>query len=166
MHCPYCRSVAAVIDDLLQRFGGEVRFVFRHFPLPDVHPNAALAAEASEAAGAQGKFWEWHDLLFARQDRLLLPDLIQYAGELVLDVDAFRADLSAGRFAPRVARDITSAESAGVAGTPTFFVNDRRYTGQYDADSLEAALRSAKKDAWSRRSLHGESAMERDVSLD
>jgi Na+/H+ antiporter NhaA len=149
--CPYCSSAAGVIDNALKRFAGSVRFVFRHLPLPDVHPHAALAAEAAEAAGAQGKFWEMHDLLLSRQDHLQLSDLIRYAGELGLDVDAFQADLNDARFASRVARDATSAEVAGVAGTPTFFINDRRYAGAYDASSLETALRNAQRDASSRR---------------
>ncbi|MDQ3997587.1 MAG: Na+/H+ antiporter NhaA [Gemmatimonadota bacterium] len=150
--CPHCASAAGVIGDLLERFGGNLRFVFRHIPLSDVHPNANLAAEAAEAAGAQGKFWEMHDVLLARQDHLQLSDLIRYATELGLDVDAFRTDLDASRFAPRVARDVTSAELAGVTGTPTFFINDRRYTGAYDVTSLEAALRHAERDASRGRS--------------
>jgi Na+/H+ antiporter NhaA len=151
--CPYCRSAAVVIPQLLERFDGKLRFVMRHFPLPDVHPNAALAAEAVEAAGAQGKFWEMHDLLFARQDRLQLGDLLRYAAELGLDVTAFEADLTNARFADRVAGDVEGGETAGVAGTPTFFINDRRYVGAYDVDSLEGALRDALREAEARRSV-------------
>jgi Na+/H+ antiporter NhaA len=150
--CPYCKSAAVVIPQLLERFGGSLCFVFRHFPLPDVHPNAALAAEAVEAAGAQGKFWEMHELLFARQDRLQFADLLRYAGELGLDVAAFEADLTDARFADRVAGDVEGAETAGVAGTPTFFTNDRRYVGAYDVDSLEGALRDALREVEGRRS--------------
>lgn len=149
--CPYCKSAAVVIPQLLERFGGNLCFVARHFPLPDVHPNAALAAEAVEAAGAQGKFWEMHELLFARQDRLQLADLLRYAEELGLDVTAFEADLTGARFADRVAGDVEGAEAAGVAGTPTFFINDRRYVGAYDVDSLEGALRDALREVESRR---------------
>jgi Na+/H+ antiporter NhaA len=145
--CPYCRRAARVIGRLLERIGGEFRFVFRHLPLPDVHPNAALAAEAAEAAGAQEKFWQMHDVLLFRQDNLLLPDLVRYAGEIGLDVGAFQVDLSSGRFASRVARDVMSAEAAGVAGTPTFFINGRRHAGSYDAASLESAILTAKKEA-------------------
>jgi hypothetical protein len=145
--CPYCRAAAGAIEQLLRQSPGTLRFVFRHLPLPDVHPHAELAAEAAEAAAAQGRFWPMHDLLFSRQDHLALPDLLQCARELGLDVDAFQADLDSGRFAQRVARDAMSAEVAGVAGTPTFFINDRRYVGPYDADSLGAALRNAEREA-------------------
>jgi Na+/H+ antiporter NhaA/predicted DsbA family dithiol-disulfide isomerase len=141
--CPYCRSAAPVIRQLLQRFDGRLRFVPRHFPLPDVHPYAALAAEAAEAAGAQGKFWDMHELLYQRQDQLQLADLLRYAGELGLDTAAFEADLMASRFADRISADVESGESAGVAGTPTFFLNDRRYAGAYDVESLDRALRDA-----------------------
>ena len=150
--CPYCKSAAVVIPVLRRRFDGNLCYVTRHFPLPDVHPNAALAAEAVEAAGAQGKFWEMHELLFARQDRLQLADLLRYAVELGLDVGAFEADLTSARFADRVAADVEGAEAAGVAGTPTFFINDRRYVGAYDVDSLEGALREALREADNRRS--------------
>jgi protein-disulfide isomerase len=150
--CPYCRRAAPVIRELLARHDGDLRFVSRHLPLPDVHPNAALAAVAAEAAGAQGKFWEMHDLLFERQDHLLLADFVRYAGELGLDVAVFEADLNDMRFADRVAEDVAGAEVAGVAGTPTFFVNGRRYAGAYDLDSLDAAVRDAGREATSRRS--------------
>lgn len=145
--CPYCRAAAGAIDQLLGHSGWTLRFVFRHLPLPDVHPHAELAAEAAEAAGAQGRFWQMHDLLLSRQDHLELRDLVQYARELGLDVDAFRADLDSGRFAPRVARDAMSAEVAGVAGTPTFFINGRRYVGAYDVNSLAASLGNAEREA-------------------
>jgi protein-disulfide isomerase len=141
--CPYCRSADGVIPVLLERFDGQLRFVPRHFPLPDVHPYAALAAEAVESAAEQGKFWEMHHLLYARQDHLQLADLLRYAQELELDVDAFEAALTDARFADRVAADVEGAESAGVAGTPTFFINDRRYVGAYDAASMEGALLDA-----------------------
>jgi protein-disulfide isomerase len=153
--CPYCRSVAGAIGDVLSRSDGSLRFVFRHLPLSDVHPNATLAAEAAEAAGAQGKFWPMHDLLLERQDHLQLPDLLRYAGELGLDIAAFESDLSSGRFASRVARDASSADEAGATGTPTFYINGRRYVGPYDAASLELALDSAQKEAASRHGTGG-----------
>jgi protein-disulfide isomerase len=154
--CPYCKGASVVIPGLLERFDGKLRFVARHFPLPDVHPYAALAAEAVEAAGAQGKFWEMHELLFARQDHLQLADLLRYAGELGLDVAEFEADLTGARYAGRVAIDVEGAETAGVAGTPTFFINDRRYVGAYDQASLERAVQEALREAESRRSAAGE----------
>jgi protein-disulfide isomerase len=117
-----------------------LRFVFRHLPLVDVHPDAQLAAEASEAAAEQGKFWEMHDRLFAAQDRLAFGDLLEHARELGLDVDAFESDLKARRQARRVARDVASADEMRVAGTPTFFINGRRHYGAYDLATLTAAL--------------------------
>jgi len=150
--CPYCRRAAPIIREFLVRHDGDLRFVSRHLPLPDVHPNAALAAVAAEAAGAQGMFWEMHDLLFGRQDRLQFADLVRYAGELGLDVAVFEADLNNARFADRVAEDVAGAEAAGVAGTPTFFINDQSYAGAYDLDSLDAAVRDAGREAKSWRS--------------
>ena len=138
--CPHCGRAAPIVRDLLGSFDGQVRFVFRHLPLPDVHPNAALAAEAAEAAGAQGAFWPMHDLLLSRQDALQLADLIRYAAELDLDARRFQEDLRTGRFGPRVAQDVNGAEEAGVAGTPTFFINEVLHRGGYDRASLEGAL--------------------------
>jgi len=148
--CPYCKAAAAVVPQLRERLDGDLRFVFRHFPLPDVHPNAALAAEAAEAAAAQGRFWEMHDLLFERQDHLQPADLHRYAEELGLDLAAFQADLNSARFSDRVAADVEGADASGVAGTPTFFINDRRYLGAYDLTSLERALREAMREVESR----------------
>jgi Na+/H+ antiporter NhaA len=142
--CPHCRRAAPVIDELLTRMDGKLRFVMRHLPLTDVHPYAALAAEAAEAAAAQGKFWEMHDLLFAgAQPELHSNDITRKAWDLGLDVERFERDLRSGRFASRVSRDVATAEAAGVAGTPTFFINERRYRGAYDLASLEAAIRAA-----------------------
>ncbi|MGH2402339.1 MAG: thioredoxin domain-containing protein, partial [Candidatus Limnocylindria bacterium] len=138
--CPHCGRAAPGVMELLRTFEGQVQFVFRHLPLPDVHPNAALAAEAAEAAGAQDAFWPMHDLLFAHQDALQIADLIRYAGELGLDTGRFEQDLRTAKFAPRVAQDVNSAEEAGVAGTPTFFINDVLHRGGYDRASLEEAI--------------------------
>jgi Na+/H+ antiporter NhaA/protein-disulfide isomerase len=141
--CPYCGRAEAVTRELVRTFGDELAFVFRHLPLVDVHENAQQAAEAAEAAGAQGKFWEMHDLLLSRQDALGVDDLIGYAAELGLDVERFTDDLLSRRYAMRVARDVESADSSGVAGTPTFFINGRRHYGAYDIHSLTEALRVA-----------------------
>jgi len=149
--CPTCKQAAPSLQLLLSRFPEQVRIVFRHFPLEEIHPHALCAAEASEVAAAQGRFWEMHDLMYERQDRLQLGDLLRYAAELGLDVGAFEADLSGARFGDRVAGDVVGAEAAGVAGTPTFFINDRRYVGAYDEDSLEQALREALREAQGRR---------------
>jgi protein-disulfide isomerase len=141
--CPHCGRAAPVVRELLRRHESQVRFAFRHLPLTDVHPNAALAAEAAEAAAAQGRFWEMHDALFERQDALQLPDLADRARVLGMDVEAFERHLRSGRFGPAVARHVSSAEAAGVAGTPTFFINEVRYRGPYDLESLSAAVQRA-----------------------
>jgi protein-disulfide isomerase len=112
-----------VIRDLAQQFGHDLRFVFHHLPLDDVHDHAGLAAEA---AGAQGQFWEMHDLLYAHQDALAPEDLVAYSAQLGLDTRRFRNDLETRRHALRVERDVESAEESGVAGTPTFFINRMR----------------------------------------
>ena len=138
--CPHCGQAEPVIRQLLRDFGSDLRFVFRHLPLTDVHEHARLAAEAAEAAGAQGRFWEMHDRLFAHQDALRLEDLREHARALGLDVEAFSADLELRRHARRVMRDVSSAEASGVAGTPTFFINGRRHYGAYDLASLTEAL--------------------------
>ena len=140
--CPYCRAAAPTVEELLERYSGRLRFVYRHLPLVDVHPNAALAAEAAEAAGAQGRFWEMHDALYRHQDALGLADLVGYARDIGLDADAFESDLRSGRFFRRVARDVSSAELSGVAGTPTFFINDQRHRGRYDIDAFDRAIRA------------------------
>ncbi|HET9416707.1 MAG TPA: Na+/H+ antiporter NhaA [Candidatus Limnocylindria bacterium] len=139
--CPHCARAAPTVKALLKEFDGQVRFVFRHLPLIDVHPNAALAAQAAEAAAAQGSFWPMHDLLFAHQDALQITDLVRYAESLGLDTGRFEDDLRDGKFGPRVAQDVNSAEEAGVAGTPTFFINEVLHHGGYDRASLEEGLR-------------------------
>jgi Na+/H+ antiporter NhaA len=137
--CPFCGQTEPIVRELLRTHGSELRYVFRHLPLVDVHEHAELAAEASEAAGAEGRFWEMHDRLFS-EGGLKYDDLLEHARALGLDVDQFAADLNNRRFALRVARDIESAEYSGVAGTPTFFVNGRRLHGAYDLDRLWAII--------------------------
>ena len=124
-----------------------IRFVWRNLPLPDVHPNARLAAEAAEAAGAQGKFWEMHDLLLANQDALQPDDLLRYASELGLDTERFEADLVTNAHENRIEQDIESADVSGANGTPTFFVNGQRHYGAYDIASLKSAVKEAKAQA-------------------
>ena len=128
--------------ELLRDFG-DVRYVWRHLPLNDVHPHTQLAAEAAEAAADQGAFWEMHDLLLAHQDALDPRDLIGYAAQLGLDVERFTNDLREQTGAARVAEDVDSADLSGVSGTPTFFINGRRHYGAYDIDTLSAAVRVA-----------------------
>jgi protein-disulfide isomerase len=140
--CPYCGQAEPVVRELLGDFG-DVRYVWRHLPLSDVHPNAQLAAEASEAAADQGAFWELHDLLFDHQDALRPDDLVGYAEQLGLDVERFTKALREHAGAARVAEDVDSADLSGVSGTPTFFINGRRHYGAYDIATLSAAVRIA-----------------------
>ena len=142
--CPYCGRAEPVIRELLATLGDDLRYVFRHLPLGDVHPHAQMAAEAAEAAGAQGAFWEMHDLLFAHQEALTGRDLAHYAESLGLDVETFGEDLRQHRNAQHVGEDVASADASGVSGTPTFFVNGRRHRGAYDVTTLTAAVRSAR----------------------
>jgi Na+/H+ antiporter NhaA len=145
--CPYCGQAEVVIRELLDSFGTELRYVWRHLPLNDVHPNAQMAAEATEAAGSQGAFWDLHDKLLTHQDELMAPDLGRYAEELGLDVERFWDDLRRREHAPRVADDVASADASGVAGTPTFFINGRRHYGAYNIETLTEAVQRAKRRA-------------------
>jgi Na+/H+ antiporter NhaA len=141
--CPYCGQAEPVVRELLADFG-DVRYVWRHLPLTDVHPHAQLAAEASEAAAAQGDFWGMHDLLLLHQEDLEPHDLARYAAELGLDVERFNEALRTQEHAGRVAEDVDSADLSGVTGTPTFFLNGSRHLGAYDIASLSAAVRAAR----------------------
>ena len=141
--CPYCGRAEPVVRELLAEVG-DLRYVWRHLPLQDVHPHARLAAEAAEAAGKQGKFWEMHELLFRHQDALEPKDLVRYAEELGLDVERFHRDLREHEYASVVADDIESADLSGVTGTPTFFINERRHYGAYDIEALQNAVRVAR----------------------
>lgn len=138
--CPFCARATGVAHELQERFGSELRYVFRHLPLVDVHPHAELAARAAVAAAAQGRFWELHDLLFTHQDQLGYEDLAGYAAHLGLDVETFLRDLEDESTAARVRADVASAEASGARGTPTFFVGNARHTGPHDTETLAAAL--------------------------
>ena len=141
--CPYCGQAEPVIRELLADFG-DVRYVWRHLPLTDVHPRAQLAAEAAEAAAGQGAFWPMHDVLLDHQQDLRPADLNRYAGNLGIDVERFRDDLRRHTRASRIAEDVDSASLSGVSGTPTFFINGRRHYGAYDITTLAAAVKTAK----------------------
>ena len=142
--CPYCGRAEPAIRELLAQWGDDLRYVFRHLPLSDVHPWAQLAAEAAEAAGAQGAFWEMHDLLLAHQGELTPSSLRRYARELGLDVERFSEELRRRAYAARVGEDVVSADASGVSGTPSFFINGRRHNGVYDVATLSAAVRAAR----------------------
>jgi Na+/H+ antiporter NhaA len=141
--CPYCGQAEPVVRELLADFG-DVRYVWRHLPLTDVHPHAQLAAEAAEVAARQGAFWDMRDLLLDHQGDLRTPDLVRYAEGLGLDVERFRDDLRRHAGVARIAEDVDSADLSGVSGTPTFFINGRRHYGAYDIETLSAAVRAAR----------------------
>ena len=145
--CPHCGAAHPIVEAIRPRLGRRLRFVYRHFPLTNVHPHAESAAEAAEAAGAQGSFWEMHDRLFEHQDALEDEDLVAHAVALGVDVDRFVEELANGVHAPRVRQDFLSGVRSGVNGTPTFYINGVRHDGGYDMASLlvalEAALRAA-----------------------
>ncbi|MGH2938759.1 MAG: Na+/H+ antiporter NhaA [Solirubrobacterales bacterium] len=144
--CPYCGRAEPTIRELLDmHHGGGLRYVFRHLPLQDVHPHAQLAAEASEAAAAQGAFWQMHDTLMAHQGELDLDDVHRYADELELDADRLEEEVRKRVYLERVAEDVQSADTSGVSGTPTFFINGRRHQGVYDIDALTAAISRARR---------------------
>ncbi len=140
--CPFCGRATGAVDDVRRHFGDALRYVFRHAPLPDVHPQAELAAEAAEAAGAQGRFWEMHDRLFAHQDELEPHHLSGHAAAVGLDVERFESELLDGTHGDRVRDDVAGAELSGVRGTPTFFIGEERHTGSSDARTLIAALQA------------------------
>jgi Na+/H+ antiporter NhaA len=143
LECPYCGQAEPVIRELLAGHG-DLRYAWRHLPLTDVHPHAQFAAEATEAAARQGRFWDMHDRLLAHQDQLTAPDLIRHAADLGLDMDRFTRDMRKRAGAAKVASDVDSADLSNVSGTPTFFINGQRHHGAYDIATLTEAVRAAK----------------------
>lgn len=141
--CPYCETAERVIKQVQSGFGSGLRFAFRNYPLVQAHPFAEIAAEAAEAAGAQGKFWDMHDLLFENQRHLDPDHLLRYAETLSLDLDRFQSDLEQHRHHKKIVADYQSGEASGVPGTPAYFINDVLYEGSPDADSLLRALQQA-----------------------
>ena len=141
--CPYCGQAEPVIRELLADYG-DLRYVWRHLPLTDVHPHALLAADGAEAAARQGKFWDMHDQLLDHQGAMTAKDLIRYAGQLGLDTEQFTADLRNHAGEAKIAADLDSADLSGVSGTPTFFINGKRHHGAYDIATLSDAVRSAR----------------------
>jgi protein-disulfide isomerase len=140
--CPYCAAAQGILARVEKRLGDRMRFVFRHFPLEGVHPNAVHAAHASEAAAVQGAFWEMHDALYASRGHLTQADLSRRARELGLDADRVAAEVRTGAHAARVDHDVATGRASGVAGTPAFFANGVRVEGAFDAGSLVEALRA------------------------
>ncbi len=145
--CPYCTAAQSIVRRVRDRLDGRLRFVFRHLPLSEVHPDAQRAAEAAEAASAQGSFWEMHDAMYANGGRLSDADLVALADRIGLDTERFRADLIDGAYAARVARDAEPARAHGITRTPAFFVNGELHSDSFDARSLVEALTSDRPDA-------------------
>jgi protein-disulfide isomerase len=140
--CPYCGQAFTIVKFVQNLLGDNLRFVFRNFPLTQIHPHAQHAAEAAECAGAQNRFWEMHDILYEHQQALEDEDLENYAGLLKLDIPKFQSDLYNHSFADRVREDFLSGIRSGVNGTPTFYINGKRYNDSLDGESLTASLRS------------------------
>jgi protein-disulfide isomerase len=141
--CPYCGAAYPIIKEVESRMGERLRFVFRNFPIVTSHPHAEQAAEAAEAAAAQARFWQMHDLLYENQTRLTDPDLRAHAEKLGLDVESFDRELAEHVHAPRVHEDFMSGVRSGVNGTPTFYINGVRHDDSYDLETLLAALERA-----------------------
>ena len=141
--CPYCAAAYLIVKKVQEAMGDQLRFVFRHFPLTQIHPHAEGAAEASEAAAAQGRFWEMHDLLYENQRALDQMHLLGYAEELGLDTQRLGRELEERVYQPRVREDFMSGVRSGVNGTPAFFINGIRYDGSWDLVPLLEALESA-----------------------
>jgi protein-disulfide isomerase len=141
--CPYCGQAYPIVKELQEQLGKKLRFVFRNFPLSTMHPYAEHAAEAAETAGADGKFWEMHDMLYENQEALDDEDLVQYATALGLDPLRFTTDLAKHTKAARVREDFMSGARSGVNGTPTFFINGVRHDDSFELASLLKAMEAA-----------------------
>jgi len=138
--CPHCGAAYPIVKAVQKHFGKKLKFVYRNFPLKNVHPHAELAAEAAEAAAAQGRFWEMHDAIFEHQSRLGEHFLLELAGKLNLDTQRFAKDLAAGTFRKRVEEDFMSGVRSGVNGTPGFFIDGVRYEDSWDFGTLTEVL--------------------------
>lgn len=140
--CPVCRLANPVLQRLLESLNGEMRFVFRHFPLQQAHPYALMAAKTAEAAGKQNKFWEMHELLFANQLQLSLEKWVSFAEQLQLNIDKFKADLQSEEIANIIKEDFHTGVRSGVNGTPCFYINGKRYDGDASYEKLKQALQA------------------------
>ncbi len=141
--CPSCGAAYPNVESVRKKMGARLRFVFRHFPLTQMHPHAMHAAEVAEAAGTQGKFWQMHGMLFEHQDALEDADLVRYAKALHLDDKRFASELASDAYVKAIRQSIGSGIRSGVNGTPTFFINGVRYDGSWEASDLLAALEAA-----------------------
>ncbi len=141
--CPHCGRAYPMVEELRRKFGDQLRFAFRNFPLTQIHQYAEIAAESAEAAAAQDRFWEMHHALFTHQDALDTSHLVHYAERLGLDTERFSSELTAHTFQARVREDFMSGVRSGVNGTPTFFINGLRYDGPFSLSSLSTAIEQA-----------------------
>lgn len=145
--CPYCGQAYPIIKQVQKHFGSKLRFVFRNFPVSQIHPHAQHAAEVAECAATQNKFWEMHDYLYEHQQALDDKHLEKYASELALDLARFKNDMSIHVHAARVREDFLSGVRSGVNGTPTFYIDNIRYNGSWDLETLLETLKSVIKKA-------------------
>jgi protein-disulfide isomerase len=145
--CPYCGQAYTIIKEIQKHIGDKLRFVFRNFPLTEIHPHAQHAAEAAEAAAEQNKFWEMHDYIYEHQQALDDANLEKYAAKLGLDLAKFKNDMSTHAYVDRIRDDFLSGIHSGVNGTPTFYIDGIRYNDSWDLDTLLETLRSAIKKA-------------------
>jgi len=140
--CPYCGQAYYILEKIQKELGDKLKFVFRNFPIPQLHPYAVHAAIAAEAAGAQGKFWEMHDILFENQKNLDDNHLVEYAGQIGLDIKRFEEDSSNDQYFQKVNTDYEGGIKLGIQGTPTFFINQKMYEGDWSYPSFIAYLKS------------------------
>jgi formate-nitrite transporter family protein len=145
--CPYCRGAARDVRRMLDLYPGSIRFVFRNFPIPQLHPHAEQAAEAAEAAAAQGRYWEMYELLLQPSSGLDLDSLLSYAQNLGLDMDRFRKEVTGGDYAARIERDVQEGVRNGVNATPKFYVNGQRIDGKFPLEGLEDTIRASVRPA-------------------
>jgi protein-disulfide isomerase len=138
--CPHCGRAYPIVNAVLEHFGDQLLYVYRHFPLSQIHPNAEPAAETGEFAGAHGQFWEMHNGLFENQYRLGVPLLVELAEELGLSSDELLNSLRRGQYAPKVREHFIGGVRSGVNGTPTFFINGERHEGPFEFEYLVAAI--------------------------
>ncbi|MEN3356002.1 MAG: hypothetical protein V7640_4160 [Betaproteobacteria bacterium] len=143
--CPNCKQAAPAVKLMLERFSGRIRFVYRHFPLEEVHPHALLAAEAAEGAAGQGRFWQMHDLLFENQQHLKRQQLLSYAERLELDMARYTAEIDDHVYLQRVREHIASGDASGVRATPTFFMDGKIQDVSFGLSTLERAIEAALK---------------------
>jgi len=140
--CPHCGRAYPIIKSIQKKLGDNLKFVFRNFPLSEIHPNAVNAAVAAEAAAAQNKFWEMHDIIYENQQHLSDVDLVRYAVKIGLDPEEFEADFETPRFLEKTESDFESGVRSGVNGTPSFFINGEKYEEDWDEAPFLAHLRS------------------------